>query len=264
MSPPPPPDGRHDPRRRTRLGGTGGTNVWRDRQGGRDVVVKDAPAVRAGREAQVLALLAGTGVAPALVRGEPGRVTAEYVGGGTRPAWAWTPGDAGAVGALLSRVHRVAPGAGPLGPHPDVGAIGHVAGIREALGSDRDALVTRALAVAPDPGASARALLHGDPWSGNIIWAPSGPVLVDWEYARLGDPAEDVAYLAAMDALRVDTLDAVLAGYCGSNDAFAVRVRRWCPLTALWCAAWSAHRDPARSARLAARAAQVIDVAERA
>jgi thiamine kinase-like enzyme len=35
-------------------------------------------------------------------------------------------------------------------------------------------------------------LLHGDVAGGNILWTP-GPVLIDWEYARLGDAADEVA-----------------------------------------------------------------------
>ena len=43
-------------------------------------------------------------------------------------------------------------------------------------------------------------LLHGDPGAANVIWTPE-PVLIDWEYARLGDPADEVAFgMAIADA----------------------------------------------------------------
>ncbi len=37
------------------------------------------------------------------------------------------------------------------------------------------------------------ALLHGDIGPGNILWGPD-PVLIDWEYARPGNPADEIAY----------------------------------------------------------------------
>src|SRR4051812_3046263 len=37
-------------------------------------------------------------------------------------------------------------------------------------------------------------LLHGDIAGGNIFWTPE-PVLIDWEYARIGDAADEVAYI---------------------------------------------------------------------
>jgi len=95
------------------------------------------------------------------------------------------------------------------------------------------------------------------------VWTPRGPVLVDWEFARTGDPAEDLAYLAAMDELAPDVLEQVLAGY-GADAGVARRVARWRPLMALWCAAWFSIRGPARSARLVAHATRVIGPAERA
>jgi aminoglycoside phosphotransferase (APT) family kinase protein len=57
----------------------------------------------------------------------------------------------------------------------------------------------------------ALSLLHGDVAGGNIIWT-SDPVLIDWEYARVGDPADEVAYVFARPArLHRRTADRVLA-----------------------------------------------------
>ena len=44
------------------------------------------------------------------------------------------------------------------------------------------------------------ALLHGDIGPGNVLWGPD-PVLIDWEYTRLGDPADEIAYLFDQNAL---------------------------------------------------------------
>ena len=45
--------------------------------------------------------------------------------------------------------------------------------------------------------ASTLCLIHGDYWPGNVLWTDGRIVAVlDWEAARLGDPAADVAYCA--------------------------------------------------------------------
>ncbi len=104
-------------------------------------------------------------------------------------------------------------------------------------------------------------LLHGDISSANLLWAPE-PVLIDWEYARLGDPADEVAYLFTQNALLEYQQDAFWRGYteCLTDDrarSIIQRVRCWEPITLLgsvlwWLSAWSrteaaggtGHSDP--------------------
>jgi hypothetical protein len=55
-------------------------------------------------------------------------------------------------------------------------------------------------------------ILHGDPGPWNMVWSPDGtPVaLIDWDHANLGDPLEDLAYLAAYAApLAADDAEAM-------------------------------------------------------
>ena len=105
-------------------------------------------------------------------------------------------------------------------------------------------------------------LLHADISGANVVWVP-GPVLIDWEYARLGDPADEVAYLFTQNALGEPQQDAFWRGYTeGVADArarsIAQRARHWKPITLLgsvlwWLDAWSrseaagvmGHNDPA-------------------
>ena len=55
-------------------------------------------------------------------------------------------------------------------------------------------------AAEPVPPGDAFALLHGDLVAANVLWPPGGgPVLIDWEFHRMGDPAEDLAYLAEVN-----------------------------------------------------------------
>ncbi len=60
--------------------------------------------------------------------------------------------------------------------------------------SDADA-VERAVA-AHGPPAAAPARVHGDLWSGNVVWTPDGAVLVDGGAAHGGHPEADLAMLA--------------------------------------------------------------------
>jgi aminoglycoside phosphotransferase (APT) family kinase protein len=102
-------------------------------------------------------------------------------------------------------------------------------------------------------------LLHADISGANLLWVPE-PVLIDWEYARLGDPADEIAYLFTQNALDEPRREAFWRGYSqGLADdqarSIAQRVRDWEPITLLgsvlwWLDAWSrAEAAGASSAR---------------
>lgn len=83
-------------------------------------------------------------------------------------------------------------------------------------------------------------LLHGDLSAGNILWEDGRPTLIDWEFARDGDPAEDLAYLTSEAALTPEHLADVAEGYVlagGEAWAFA-RLPVWLPLVRLDAALW--------------------------
>jgi len=103
------------------------------------------------------------------------------------------------------------------------------------------ALVRRA----PDQGL---VLLHGDISGANLLWA-SRPVLIDWEYARLGDPADELAYLFTQNGLSRVRQEAFWRVYSASVEqsqlaSMAERVRLWVPIALFgsvlwWLDAWS-------------------------
>ena len=68
------------------------------------------------------------------------------------------------------------------------------------------------------------------------MWAPDGPALIDWEFCRLGDPAEDLAYLAELNGLPGTVLAGVLAGY--GLPGMGARVEAWRGLVAADAGAW--------------------------
>jgi aminoglycoside phosphotransferase (APT) family kinase protein len=96
-------------------------------------------------------------------------------------------------------------------------------------------------------------LLHGDVAGGNILWTP-GPVLIDWEYARLGDAADEVAYIFNQNDLTEEQRGAFWRGYAQSCqsarhvDYVMDRVQWWEPITVLgsaffWVDLWSQRAD---------------------
>jgi Ser/Thr protein kinase RdoA (MazF antagonist) len=97
-------------------------------------------------------------------------------------------------------------------------------------------------------GAGPPRLLHGDVSAGNVLWTPQ-PVLIDWEYARIGDPADEIGYVFGQNALRPDQREAFCRGYgAGLPVASLARVREraavWEPLTLFgsalyWVDLWS-------------------------
>jgi aminoglycoside phosphotransferase (APT) family kinase protein len=91
------------------------------------------------------------------------------------------------------------------------------------------------------------ALLHGDIATGNILW-DDDPVLIDWEYTRLGDPADEIAYLFDQNALTEPQRQAFWDGYRQSVTSevrlahVIDRVEWWEPLTLLGSALWWVER----------------------
>jgi aminoglycoside phosphotransferase (APT) family kinase protein len=90
-------------------------------------------------------------------------------------------------------------------------------------------------------------LLHGDIGPGNVLWNP-GPCLIDWEYTRLGDPADELAYTFDQNALTPSRRRAFWAGYQPGPDgrsrlaAIMERVDWWEPVTLLGSALWWVER----------------------
>jgi fructosamine-3-kinase len=130
------------------------------------------------------------------------------------PPAGWTgPGFIGPIGMT----YRSAPGGswGRFFATERLAPYARTARDRGALGPDGAAAVDRVCARLADddpdltgpPEPVAR--LHGDLWSGNLLWTPSGAVLVD-PSAHGGHRESDLAMLALFGA---PLLDRVLAGY---------------------------------------------------
>lgn len=110
-----------------------------------------------------------------------------------------------------------------------------------------DEVVNAALAADAFAGQQGLVLLHGDVAGGNIVWAPD-PVLIDWEYARLGDPADECAYIFVQHDVTEEQRAAFWRGYGQGSDPslehVVSRTRWWEPITILgsamfWTQLWT-------------------------
>ena len=99
----------------------------------------------------------------------------------------------------LARVHGIAAERMPRGFRDDGSVADRLARIVAQGGEVRDPLwdlIVEAIApVAERIASDRRTLTHADFWSGNTLWEHGRLTgIVDWSGARIGDPAQDVAY----------------------------------------------------------------------
>jgi aminoglycoside phosphotransferase (APT) family kinase protein len=135
-------------------------------------------------------------------------------------------GFAGAVGALLGRLHQASAG------RPEIAAAFDTLDNFHALRLEPYLLATARrhpdlqaplIELAERTAATRRALVHGDVSPKNILVGPCGPVLLDAECAWYGDPAFDLAF--CLNHLLLKTL--VVPARDALADAFATFVERY-------------------------------------
>jgi aminoglycoside phosphotransferase (APT) family kinase protein len=220
------------------------------------------------REAAALALVAGASWAPSLVARRHGVLVSSRMPGAPRALAALGSDEARGLGSVLRAAHETRrAGQGGLwwwaGPATTLTGY-RAARLRDAegalAGTGHAGLAARAAAAAaaPEPEASSDPfrLLHGDLVEVNIVWDGSSPALVDWEFCRMGDPAEDLAYLVELNAIPPDLVAALLRGY--GPPAMDRRVDAWRGLAAADAGAWYLSEGmEAEAAPLLARAAEL-------
>lgn len=214
------------------------------------------------------ARIAGSPHAPRVLWQRGSVLASEWIEGAPLVLGGITPGHARALGRLLRAVHsRRETASGGLATWRSRARdlTGYARGrtadaMHGARSAAERALVSAAgqgVVEAAPAGAGFR-FLHGDLVGENVVWAPHGPVLVDWEFWRMGDPAEDLAYLEGLNDLPVVVAAAVRAGY-GADASLGRRIDAWRPLVLLDAAFWyRAHRAGAEAERLIAGAAALL------
>lgn len=249
--------------------------------GQRDVVVRialsndDDERTNAMREASVLAMVQGIAgpqlhdlhldspwfSAPAMCM--------QFVSGDQRSFTDASSTDLEQLGAVTAAVHRL-PASDLVGSVPGAADAteyrrARVASILETMCWVRDPVpasvqhrllraarsmresVERVRALASFATDERLVLLHGDVSPGNVIWGVE-PVLIDWEYARRGDPADEIAYTFSQNGLIAAQRDAFWRGYgagFGAEQPVELvidRVRWWEPVTLLGSALWWVER----------------------
>lgn len=135
-------------------------------------------------EARALSALSPIGLAPALRATGPGWLICDAV-----PGHPWQR-DLAAAALTLARLHLLDPAPSgfrllPMGSRALVADARRVAAGVSGL---------PALPELPEvPALPSPRLVHGDAVAGNLIEAPRGVVLIDWQCPGLGDPTEDIA-----------------------------------------------------------------------
>lgn len=226
------------------------------RLAGADAVEKRGDDDALERETTALRALTGAPGVPAVLARAPGLLVTRRLPGTPREAGAVGDGAWRRLGALLRALHERE--GFDAARRPD-GSL-HADGVALARARRRDA-ATAALATGlpPPPDAPPPAFggpfrrIHGDLVLSNVVWDDDAPGLVDWEFSRPSDPAEDLGYLAGVNLLPGAARASLAAGY---DDAAAwARAAWWEPVVVAEAAAWwRAHGQPDRAAVLLPRA----------
>ena len=198
------------------------------------------------REVAALTQVAGAPWAPALIGHGPGWMRLTRLPGAPRAISAVAEQEARRLGVVLRTAHetRRARHGGLWTWEAQAATLGEYRRLRaqdteRALEGGPDAgLARRALAAADgiECGEIPFRMLHGDLVEANVVWGPDGPGLVDWEFSRMGDPAEDLAYLIEANALPQPVAEGVLEGY--GLPGMGPRVEGWRALAAADAGAW--------------------------
>ncbi len=229
---------------------------------GDDTITKRGSPRALARESVGLRRVTGLDLSPRLLDAGRGVVVTARIDGTARRLDTLGTSDARALGRTLRTLHesrRSATGGLPGWRSRARSLTSYrrhrIADTLAAAGPDRD-LAERIAARLPTIDARQATqpfrLLHGDLVASNILWTPT-PHFIDFEFWRMGDPAEDLAYLVEVNALPHEAVTALLEGY--ANASVAYRVDAWRALCALDAGLWYRNAgQPHRAAELVARA----------
>lgn len=225
------------------LGGFSHTNLKLETPAGEFVLQIPVPDPHAPDRAQAIEATeraSHLGIGAALVHAEP--TTGILVTRWVADAEALSPEHLrsnsrvlGVVVGLLRRWHRSGEGLGP--------AIDHFEAIDRLRAASTLPVGSAGLELALDRARAERGMqaslapIHGDPDLENLLSTPDGCVLIDWEYAGMGDPAWDLGYLALATGMSPSDEAALLAAYADPGITLRrLRLNRLiaASLSALW------------------------------
>ncbi len=170
------------------LGGSGDKVLKLYRATPRNPLFRNDPEL----EAQCLRALESTGFVPRL-RATGTHDTGHWVFYDHAPGAPWQEGPEG-VARLLRDLHRLDVSVqAPNGCNGSRDLAEHAERILSACTSDTRARLAQLRPAGYVPATKKTCLIHGDTVAGNILVAPTGLTLIDWQCPALGDPCEDIA-----------------------------------------------------------------------
>lgn len=184
-----------------------------------------------------------------------------YVPGAPRALQAVTDAALFALAGCLAAIHanhrdryetwpwlKPLAGARAAAFHDRLAAMERYATFSEGLGQDLQrragaVYTTLASTTLPDEAGwneTGFAQLHGDLSIGNIIWDGDAVQLIDWEFTRAGDPAEELAYLFTEQPMPAEAVTAFHQHYiaAGGDPSAITRATCYAPLAALDSTYW--------------------------
>ncbi len=218
-----------------------------------ELVLRLAPAREAElqvdrrSECAILRRATRAGLAPEVVSCVPERhllVTREITPGAWSREQACSAAGIASMGRWLARLHALVPPAGCRVVDFAQLLAGYVATLGARGAGDEVLAPLRAVAghvrgAALEPVAPA--LCHYDLHHLNIVGAVDSPLVVDWEYAGLGDPRLDLAQYALVHQLDVSQCAALLRAYAAAGRRVTLAgLRAAMDLAAAVNSAWQA------------------------
>ena len=226
----------------------------------------EAERTQATREAVVLRHVEGNG-APRLLDfrtrseefGDAPVLCLSFVDGPTDEVAAASVADLESLGAVVAQLHQ----APTHGLDASLGGAAaaedyrrlrieqvraYLPSVRDPLPAHVQARVREAVSAIDRTPTSRRplVLLHGDVARSNVVWSTE-PVLLDWEYARLGDAADEIAYVCTQNGLDAEQRAAFWRGYerhvpPATAAAIAEDLAWWEPVTVIGSVLWWIER----------------------
>ncbi|MDZ7684637.1 MAG: phosphotransferase [Gammaproteobacteria bacterium] len=187
-------------------------------------------------ERTVLEDIAGKPYAPTLVYLSDDFIVSRYIEG------ARIPEDPAAVADLLRAVHTT-----PTRIETILDPIDHARRYFFQLADPgpRTTRLVEAVFARPEPRAARTCLCHLDPSPPNLLQTPTGLTAIDWEYARRGAPAYDLATYIECAGLGAAGANTLVECYGEIDDTDVRHMRVWYRLIeGLWWQLESGDAEP--------------------
>lgn len=90
-----------------------------------------------------------------------------------------------------------------------------------------------------------KCFIHGDTYKHNWMITPDSTILIDWEYAGLGDPGIDVGYYIVDAMYSFEEADNFIRAYCGNtySDVFRFHYLAYTAIIAYYWFVWALYRE---------------------